>query len=271
VAYPESRFVDSGGVALRVLTFAGPPENLLLLPGITSPAAVWDFVAAPLSRDFSVHVLDLRGRGRSDAPATGFGLDDYAGDAIAVIEQLELGRTHVLGHSLGARIATALARTRPELVQSLVVVDPPVSGPERSEYPFPLAFYLDGIRAARDGLNAADIKKQHPTWTDAQAQARADWLGTCDERAVAETWRHFHDEDFHALWREVASPVLIAGGSSQVLKPADLEELLLLNPSALSIVVDDADHMIPWDQPDAFIAAVRLALTSQPTEGVIPR
>ena len=80
-------------------------------------------------------MLDNRGRGLSSGgPDIGYTLDDYAQDAAGLIEALGLDRPFVLGHSMGGRIAIKLAATRPDLVGSLIVADPPLSGPGRPRH-----------------------------------------------------------------------------------------------------------------------------------------
>jgi N-formylmaleamate deformylase len=261
----RSELVRFGPLSLRVLSFGRSRRDepdVLLIPGITSPAAVWDFVAEPLAGGRAVHVLDLRGRGQSDAaPAGAYGLQDYAADAATAIAQLDLVRPVIVGHSLGARIAAELElREGPALAARWVLVDPPLSGPGRPPYPFALDFYLDGIRAARTGDIRARVRADHPSWDESQVEARAQWLGTCDEKAIAETHRNLHTEDFVGRWQRLSAPVLISGADSPVVPPSAVAELLSLNPAARSIVVPGAGHMVPWDDPDGFQSALAQAL-----------
>jgi len=259
---PRSHLIDDGvGPRLRVLSFGDRGHDLFVLPGISSPAAVWDFVAEPLAAARTVHVLDLRGRGESERAADdGYCLTDYAADAARAIEALQLVRPTLVGHSLGGRIAGVLALERPDLSGPLVIVDPPLSGPGRPPYPYPLAFYVDGIRAARDGLDLDRLRSEHPTWSERQIRGRATWLGTCDPRAVAESYRNLHVEDFLPIWERLPAPTLITGSHSAVVPSEAVTELLHRNPDARSIVVEGAGHMIPWDQPDRFLDAMHRAL-----------
>ncbi len=252
-----STFVPAGPVRLRVLTHGDDGRDLVLLPGITSPAAVWTFVARPLvARGWRVHVLDLRGRGESDsAPASAYTLPDYAADAAATVERLGLTRPLVLGHSLGARIAARLAVDRPDLPGPLVLADPPLTGPGRPPYPLPLDFYLDGIRQARAGLTVEEARALEPTWSDEQVLDRARWLGTCDEDAIRATYRGFHEEDFLALWDALERPGLIYGAASPVVTADGAAELRARNPRAVVDAVPGAGHMIPWNDLDGFLAA----------------
>src|SRR3569623_3517510 len=93
----------SNGVRLHYLDFnhAAPGTPILLLPGITSPAATWAFVARRLSASRRVVVPDIRGRGLSDSgPGLGYSLDDYAGDTLGLIAAAGLQRPIVIGHSM---------------------------------------------------------------------------------------------------------------------------------------------------------------------------
>lgn len=253
------RYVRAGALRLHVVshtTASSALGDLLVIPGITSPAATWGFVARPLAElGWRVHVLDQRGRGLSDAPARGYALTDYAADAAWAIEQLALDQPTVLGHSLGARVVAALATFHPGLARRYVLADPPLTGPGRPPYPMPLGFYLDGIAQARAGMTLQQGRALEPTWDDDRVRDRIEWLGTCDPVAIAETYAHFHDEDFLALWDALAHPRLIYGGASPVVTADGARELQERNPTAVAAVVPGAGHMIPWADLGGFIAA----------------
>ena len=227
---------------------------MLVLPGITSPAAVWEFAVEEFARRRRVLILDQRGRGLSDGPPSGYRLEDYAADARAVIAACGLTRPVVLGHSMGARVAAALAAATPEDVGPVVLVDPPVTGPGRPPYPFPLDFYLDGIRAAVAGETPSS--SPHSGWDAARLADRTAWLGTCDPEAVSASYRNFHAEDFLGRWAALARPALVVGARSPVVPPAALDELRRTNPTAWVRTVEDAGHMVPWDNLAGFERAV---------------
>ncbi|MDQ6731816.1 MAG: alpha/beta hydrolase [Actinomycetota bacterium] len=71
----------------------------------------------------SLAAVDRRGRGDSGELPPPFGIDAHVRDMVAVLDALELERALVVGHSLGAYIAAALAATHPERVTGLVLVD----------------------------------------------------------------------------------------------------------------------------------------------------
>jgi N-formylmaleamate deformylase len=253
-----SAFVSANGLQLHYLEY-GSGDDVVIVPGITSPAITWEFVSEQLAQDFHVVTMDVRGRGHSDRGETGrYLLPDYAADVAGLIEALHLVRPAVLGHSMGARIAAALGALHPASHGPLVLADPPLCGPGRDPYPFPLEPYVDSLRQAQRGATADDMRRYFPTWTDEQLQIRADWLATCDETAVVETYRNFHTEDFFEHWQLVRPPVLFVYGLESPVVPADvLDEIRAANPAAEIVGVAGAGHMIPWDNLDDFLAGVR--------------
>ena len=252
------------GLRLHYLEYGTSHKSLVIVPGITSPAITWEFVAEELARDFRVYTMDVRGRGLSDrARAGGYGLPDYAADVAGFVEALQLDRPVVLGHSMGARIVSAAGALFPESRGPLIVVDPPLSGPGREPYPFPLETYVDALAEVHEGATAEDMRRYFPTWSEEQLQIRADWLATCDETAVVETYHNFHREDFFEHWATVGPPVLFMYGLESPVVPASaLDEVRAANPGAELVGVPRSGHMIPWDNLPAFIDEVRRFATS---------
>ena len=228
------------------------------MPGITSPAITWDFFAAELASECEVFVFGVRGRGLSDRPAAGYRLPDYAADLEGFVSNLGLGRPCIVGHSMGARIAAAFGAAHPQMRGPLVLVEPPLSGPGRAPYPTTLQQLLEPIRASRAGTALEAQRRANPKWSDEQHRLRAEWLATCDETAVIESHRGFHEEDFFAHWPRLASPLLfVRGEDSPVVTDADVAELKKTNPAAQLCAVPSAGHMIPWDNHEGLLNVVR--------------
>lgn len=255
-----SRWVRSGPLRLHVLDYGGPGVPLVVLPGITSPAITMDFVARELTDLVRPVVVDVRGRGLSDA-GDGYTLDDYADDTVAVIEGLRLERPLLLGHSMGARIA-AVTAARGVALRGAVLVDPPMSGPGRGPYPTSLEAFLGQLAEARRGTDADEVAAAWPRWPRREQELRARWLSSCDERAITETHRGFEAEDFFAAWPAVPPPaVLVHGSDSPVVTGAGAAEARAAHPGARSIEIPDAGHMVFWDNPGPALDVVRRVLT----------
>ncbi|WP_298362603.1 alpha/beta hydrolase [uncultured Bradyrhizobium sp.] len=252
--------VQANGVRLHYLLYGqarAGRDPVIILPGITSPAITWGFVGERFGREFETYVLDIRGRGLSQSgPTLDYSLDAQAADLAALAAALKLPRYTVVGHSMGARIAVRAARNGSPGLARLVLVDPPVSGPGRRAYPAKLDWYVDSIRLSVAGCCAEKMRAFCPTWTEDQLQLRAEWLHTCDERAVRESFDGFHNDDIHGDLGRITVPVrLIAAGRGDVIRDEDIAEIRRLLPSTSTTRVPDAGHMIPWDDEAGFYAA----------------
>ena len=97
------KHIRANGIRQHYLRFGGTGPALILVPGIASPAAMWAFVASRVCEHFDVYVLDVRGRGLSEAgDHLDYGLDACAQDIVALAEQLGLTGYTILGHSDGS-------------------------------------------------------------------------------------------------------------------------------------------------------------------------
>ena len=95
---------------------------VLLIHGTGASTAWWDPVVPRLAGACRVIRIDLAGHGRSASPAGGYGVQDQARRAGAVLDQLGAGRVMVIGHSTGGAVATALAEQRPGQVTALALI-----------------------------------------------------------------------------------------------------------------------------------------------------
>ena len=119
-----SRFVEAGGVRLHLLDLPGGDPPLVLLHGLSANAHEFGgLIAAGLNPAFRIVAPDLRGRGRSDRPATGYRMADHARDVLALLDALGLGRVVLGGHSFGAYLGIYIAAMHPERVSRLILID----------------------------------------------------------------------------------------------------------------------------------------------------
>jgi len=255
--------VHANGIRQHYLRYGGPDngrserDSIIIIPGITSPAITWGFVGERFGTTFDTYVLDVRGRGLSEASdALDYSLDAQAADVVAFAKALGIERYALVGHSMGARIAIRAARSRPAGLSRLVLVDPPVSGPGRRAYPAQLPWYVDSMALARKGCDAEAMREFCPSWTQEQLALRAEWLHTCNERAVVTSFEGFHTDNIHQDMPELNVPVLLMTAErGDVVRDEDVEEIRGLLPSMEHTRVPDAGHMIPWDNEEGFYRA----------------
>lgn len=241
--------VRANGVRLHLLRYGGQGPRLLVLPGITSPAVTWGFVAERLARHYDVHVLDFRGRGLSfSAPGMDASLDTMATDVLDLMDVLGWSSVSVLGHSMGARVAVRAAARDPRRIGRLLLIDPPMSGPGRRAYPVPLSWYVESIQLAIRGVTAQELRCYAPTWKEEHLLLRAEWLHTCSEEAIVQAHAGFHEDDIHADLPKLRTPgLLMTAGKGGVVLPQDLAEIEVLAPDLKQCKAPAAGHMIPWD------------------------
>jgi N-formylmaleamate deformylase len=156
-----------------------------LVPGITSPAITWGFVAEELAATHDVHVLDVRGRGLSEAgPHLDYRLDACAGDLVALAKALGLADAVLLGHSMGARHAVrafALDRRMTGVCQGRAGRSADVR-PWSPRLPRACpGISIDGAGAAGAGVDT--LRAFTPTWTDEQIACARNGC-TCDQAAI---------------------------------------------------------------------------------------
>ncbi|MBB3178024.1 alpha/beta fold hydrolase [Variovorax sp. Sphag1AA] len=255
--------VHANGIRQHYLRYGGTDgarsgrDAVVIVPGITSPAVTWGFVAERFGRHFDTYVLDVRGRGLSEASDTlDYSLDAQAADLNAFTAALGLDRYAFVGHSMGGRISIRAASSQPAGLTRVVAVDPPVSGPGRRAYPAKLPWYVDSIRMARHGISVEQMREFCPTWTEAQLRLRAQWLHTCDERAIVTSFDAFQTDDIHADLPRIAVPLMLMSAErGDVIREEDVAEIRTLVPRLREHRVAGAGHMIPWDNEEGFYRA----------------
>lgn len=111
------------GLALEVHEWPGRGPGVVGIHGLTANHTCWASVAEILAPEHRVLAYDLRGRGDSDKPATGYDLAAHVRDLGALLDRFGIERAVLMGHSLGACIALVFAVTAPRRVARLVLFD----------------------------------------------------------------------------------------------------------------------------------------------------
>jgi 2-succinyl-6-hydroxy-2,4-cyclohexadiene-1-carboxylate synthase len=99
----------------------GPPVTLL--HGFTQSGQSWRELISRMPEGWKWIVPDLRGHGQTvTSPGAPCSMDACTDDLVALWEELELGRTHLVGYSMGGRLALHVAARRPERLLSLLTI-----------------------------------------------------------------------------------------------------------------------------------------------------
>ena len=131
----EIHDVPVGRHRISTLTMGRGPD-VLLLHGLGSTRASLFETAATLSRSYRVHAPDLPGFGSSGKPTPGaYNAGWFADIMLGLLDHLEVDRAHVVGNSMGGRIAIELGLVAPERINGLGLLCPAVAWIKRGLHP----------------------------------------------------------------------------------------------------------------------------------------
>jgi len=115
--------ISGDGVELAFGYWPGRKSAVVAIHGLTASFLSYAGVAEMLEGRRPIFAPDLRGRGNSDKPEGPYGMAQHARDVAVAMQALELGPSVIVGHSMGAFVATALAEQNPELVSGIIMID----------------------------------------------------------------------------------------------------------------------------------------------------
>ncbi len=121
-----------GEVGISISRAGDGPDPVVCLHGITAQHRAFTSAARRVGPARGLFGVDLRGRGDSDKPDSGYGLEAHAGDVVRVLDHLGLENATIAGHSMGAFVALKAALLYPDRVRALVLLD---GGWPRAEVP----------------------------------------------------------------------------------------------------------------------------------------
>lgn len=223
---------------------------LLLLQGMGGEIAGWRRILPGLAEAFRVVALDFRGNGRSDKPDAPASMTEHAADALAVLDALEIARTHVFGVSLGGMVAQVLALDHPERVLGMVLgctsAGPRLAarGASRAPKGPPYrALYAPGFPEAHPDHVAEDLFAGAPTRQPAAARRRHR-----EAMAGFDAWDRLG---------EIRAPTLVIHGSrDQLLDPENARRLAAAIPGSRLHLVEGAGHMLHSERPEEIVREV---------------
>ncbi|MCJ2091486.1 alpha/beta hydrolase [Methylobacterium sp. J-072] len=254
---------------------AGSGEPVVLVHGSLGDYRIWYAQVPVLSKQYRVLSLSLRHYypERWDGVGEDFSIAQHAVDVAALIQDLNLGPVHLLGHSRGGAVVLTVAKEHPELIKTLILED--ASGmegllPETPETKAMAGEVKGLVSTLRANLAAGDKEKAGQEFTDGlngpgtwakrstlQKEILLDNLGTGVDSG----------ERGNIACSDIAKfsfPVLtLTGERSPKRYPEGFAAARKCNPAIpAAIVIPNAAHAMNRDNPEAFNAAV-LAFLAQ--------
>jgi pimeloyl-ACP methyl ester carboxylesterase len=120
--------VPVGRLKVSTLTMGEGPEHMLLLHGLGGAKSSFFDTAAALSRRYRVHAMDFPGFGGSSKPPLApYDAPFFARTVLGAMDAMGIDRAHVVGNSMGGRIALEMGLERPDRVGGLALLCPAVA------------------------------------------------------------------------------------------------------------------------------------------------
>lgn len=241
---------------------AGTP--LILLNGTASPMADWDpALLAALSRRREVIVFDYPGLGSSGPAATKFTFADMADSVASLIEATGIGRTDVLGWSMGGFVAQELLRRHPDLVRRAVLAATNPGGSAATLGPK----WVQDIDSDPDAGLGAYFRTNYPRTRCAQRSARgfvrrvnaaikagryppSDVPATTAAAMVAAEDQWLNSDSNWAALRRIRQPVMLMTGADDLVTPARNSRVIARRvPGASLLSFRGAGHSFLFQDP----------------------
>ncbi|HPE62171.1 MAG TPA: alpha/beta hydrolase [Thiolinea sp.] len=201
----------------------GTGEPLLFLGGTGSDLRHPGAHASLLTRHFTVLAFDQRGMGQSDKPPGPYRMQDYATDAMAILDAVNWTSVHVVGYSFGGMVAQELAIRAPERVRTLTLIATTAGGAGGSSWPIHELLGLPDKEAARKSLEILDLdfspawQQQHPQDAEHKIRRRMQQMAACRNEPGARAGllaqlgaRARHDT--YARLGQISAPTLVLAG-----------------------------------------------------------
>ena len=264
------------GLPRLAVDLAGNGPLLLFMHGIGGNRTNWRAQLPAFAAGFACVAWDARGYGGSDDYEGPLAFDDFVADVLRVLDHFGAGRAHLLGLSMGGRIAMRTALLQPQRVATLTLVDthegfealspaqrqafvdsrraPLVGGKEPADIAGPVARTLVGPKARPEHLQQLidSISALHKESYIKSLQA------TVDQAALGDI-------------AQIAAPAHFIVGADDTLTPVAMhDEMAAKMGGAPVTVIPDAGHLSNIENPADFNAAALAWLAPRASSGSEP-
>ncbi len=255
---------------------SGNPQGhkLVFLHGLMGSAANWLRITPAFQQEFHILTYDQRGHGRSFHPPSGYRPKDYAEDLDHILTDLDWSSCALAGHSMGGRNALEFALHFSQRVKVLVLEDigpeANVAAVERIEkllslVPSPFSSRTEA-KNFFEHRYIAEISAFYPqpkvlsafflANMEQKPDGSQDWR--FNKGAILESMRMGRREDRWDALRNLRMPVMfVRGADSPDLSPEVFERMRKTLPGARGVTIANAGHWVHFDQPAAFIVALK--------------
>ncbi|WP_073484082.1 alpha/beta fold hydrolase [Streptoalloteichus hindustanus] len=260
---PSVEVPVTGGTSTVNYLVTGSGPGLVLVHGTGANAeSNWAPLVEAVSDRFTVVAPDLSGSGATTDPGGPILVPDLVAQVLGAADHAGLADFHLVGHSLGAVVATALAGARPERVRSLVAhagwvrTDPWMAHQfdlwaRMARVDHELVSRMLQVTAMGDDTLRS---RSHADFAEATAGFTA-MLGASKSGFIRQSEADV-EVDITASLPNITAPTLVfSSEGDRIAPPHQQRELARLIPNA-ELVVVPGGHGLPFENPDLFVATV---------------
>jgi len=250
--------IDADGCLINVSVEGrdGGP-TLMLSNSLGCTLQMWEPQMKALTQVFRVIRYDRRGHGKSSVPPGPYSMERFGRDVLAILDELDIDKTHWCGLSMGGMVGQWLAAHAPECFDRFVLSNTacyyaePTKWLERID-----AVKKGGIAAVADAVIAGwltqDFRERAP---DIAARMKAMLLASPVEGYLA-CCEALSTLDQRELLAKIKSPTLVIAGRHDMATPISAGELIRSQIPGASMTIIDAAHISNVEQPQAFADTV---------------
>ena len=248
----NAQTVFVGPVPRLAVSVAGQGSLVLFLHGIRGSRKNWLSQIEAFSKKFKAAAWDARGYGESDDYEGLLQFDQFSGDVLRVAEQFGAKKMHLVGLSMGSRIARNVALHFPERLQSLTLVSttPGFDALSAGEV---RRFVTERKTSTPESLRRLLGSRARPGAFEELTES----LSLLHEESYRKTLEASVAQDRGAPLENIRVPTLvIAGDEDTVYPPALAREVARRIPGAELVMLEDAGHLVNLEQPERFNAVL---------------
>ena len=257
-------YVNSDGVEIYYETYGQGIPIVFLHPWFTN-GYIWYFQLFPFARTNQCIVLDQRGHGRSAKPKQGYAIKNLAKDVAAVLDELGLDRTVLVGNSIGGMIVMQFNLDYPDRVLGNVIVS---SGTGLSQhFPPELIAALDSgeykpvfDQMSEEGVVSAKTKRERGEIIDL-LKAQFNVESNFPPHVFSSSYRDpegVFNWDIKDRLKNISKPTLILAGEEDQATPVEVNRVLADGiPGAELRVIKDVGHLYELEKPQEFNEVLR--------------
>ncbi len=267
----ESSFAEVNGLKLHVIRTSGDKQPIVMAHGgLSNGVLCWEYLAKAFQKQYDVIMYDSRGHGDSQRAKHDYSLHTLAKDLAGLIQNQQLNKPILIGHSMGSYATLFCTAENPELPRAIVLIDPLIRS-------YPSKDDKDGLVVFNKWVR--DTKKEFVKWKSMSRDELLEYFPpidpliskqgrTVEKRinsiqkldinalSVIDHIGKMRFEDFKNMFKKITCPVLILSADVQGEDKEKECRLVAEFPNINIVHIVGAGHNVHHDRADECIKLI---------------